>query len=83
MQDLSSLGLEARTSASNSRGESRTEIRLVSNGSFVAWFQSNERVSNGELVMSTSTQIILRNELNEAQRIAVREWLRERVLAAL
>lgn len=82
MQDLASLGLTVRAASGSSKRERRMEIRLVSTDSFVAWFQSNERISDGELVVSTNTQIIRRNELNEQQLAAVKEWLRDQVLAA-
>lgn len=83
MQDLVSLGLTIRAASGSSKCERRIEIRLASSDSFVAWFQSNARMSDGELVVSTHTQIIRRNELNEQQLSAVRGWLREQVLAAV
>lgn len=83
MNDLAALGLEVRTCFTNSETEQRTEMRLVGSRSFVAWFQKNMRKSNGEVAVSTNSQIVRRAELTNEQLSAIRAWLHGLYLSAI
>jgi hypothetical protein len=75
MKDLASLGLKLYEATLPASNEKRTEVRLASNGAFVAWFRSITRKSDGEEVHSTTTQFVRRKELSDEQVAAVTAWL--------
>lgn len=82
MKDLASLGLKIRSGCSGDSNEQRIELRLASSDAFVAWFQLSVRLSAGERVVNMNAQLVQRNELNDEQVAAAKEWIREQTLAA-
>lgn len=83
MQDLASLGLKVRICAPSTPDEQRLELRLISSDAFVAWFQSNLRISDGDRIVATTTQLVHRSELSNEQLVSARQWLHEQWVALL
>lgn len=79
MDSFALLGLTTRVAKGHTKDETRIEVRFTEGDSFIAWFQSNSRVSEGERITSVSTQFVRRNELTSAQVLAVEAWLLERI----
>ncbi|MES2007101.1 MAG: hypothetical protein V4436_03260 [Patescibacteria group bacterium] len=83
MTDLASLGLTLHEPKMPISNEKRTEVRLASNGAFVTWFRSITRTSDGEEVVSTTTQFVRRKELSDEQIEAIEAWLVEQTASIL
>jgi hypothetical protein len=79
MDNLALLGLTTRTAKRTTQHEIRIEVRFLEGDSFIAWFQKNSRVSNGEHITSITTQFVRRSELTAPQILAIETWLLERI----
>ncbi len=83
MKDLASLGLTVRNGNSTDASEQRAELRVASTDAFVAWFQTNKRISDSDQVIGINVQLVSRKELSEEQVAAAQEWLREQILTVV
>jgi hypothetical protein len=83
MLDLTSLGLMLRNATASDSGERRTEVRIKSTDTFIAWFRSSARLSDGDEIVNVTMQFVRRKELTDEQVAAVKEWLREQASTVL
>jgi hypothetical protein len=83
VEELAQLDLKVVTAKGLPDNETRFELRIASNNDFVAWFRSQVKSSNGELIKSTTTQFVRRRSLSREQIRATVKWLRTNNAASI
>jgi hypothetical protein len=75
MLQLASLGLYEVEKHTGNPDDERMELRYTSDHSLVAWFQSTTRVSDGERILRTNAEFVVRESMSREQIAAAQGWL--------